>query len=47
MAIPPLVDVEELTPRDYQTKEFMLGKPTFDMAKLIGTMGMNEVFKHL
>lgn len=44
---PPHIDVEELTPRDYQVREIVLGKPTLDTAKLLVTTGMKEVFKNL
>lgn len=48
MAIPPLqTDVEELTPRDYQIKEVMHGKPTLDTAKLMVTTRIKEVFRSL
>ena len=48
VAIPPLdADVESLGPQDYQIRDDMLGKPTLDIARLMVTMGIKEVFKSL
>lgn len=44
---PPHVDINNLTPKNYQIREVMLGKPTVDIAKLMVTIGMKEVFRHL
>lgn len=42
---PPYVETEDLTPKDYQIKEVLLGNPTIDMAKVMITMGVREVFR--
>ncbi len=48
IGIPPLhVDIEDLTPKGYQIKEFLLGKLTMDNAKLMVTTRIKEVFRHL
>lgn len=48
VAIPPLhVDIEDLTPKDYQIREVVPGKSTVDTAILMVTMGIKEVFRHL
>ena len=44
---PPQSNFEELTPRDYQIWEVMLGKPTLETTKLMVTIGMKEVFRSL
>lgn len=44
---PPHTDIKELTPKDYQIKEVMLGSPTVNTLKVIITMGMKEVFRHM
>lgn len=46
--IPPShADTKELTPKDFQIKEVILGKPTVDMVKILITMGLKNVFSHL
>ena len=48
VSIPPLhTDIEDLTVKDYQIKEFVQGKPIVDTTKLMITMGIKEVFRHL
>ena len=48
VAIPPLhAYIEDLTPKNYQIKEFFLGKPTVDIVKLMVTTEIKEVFRHL
>ena len=44
---PPDVEVEDLTPHNYQIREVMLGKSTLETTKLMVTMGMKEVFRSL
>ena len=44
---PPHANTEESTPKYYQIKEVMLGRPTVDTAKVMITTGMKEVFKHM
>ena len=44
---PPYADTEELTPKDYQIKDVMLGRPTVDTTKVMITIGMKEVFRHM
>ena len=48
VTIPSLhVDIEDLTPKDYQIKEVFLGKPSMDIAELMVTTRIKEVFRHL
>lgn len=44
---PPHVDTEDLTPKDYEIKEVLLGRPMVDKTKVLVAMGINEVFKHM
>lgn len=44
---PPHADTEELTPKDYQIKEIMLGRPMVDTAKAMIITGIKEVFIHM
>ena len=44
---PPLIDIEDISPKDYQMKEVVLGKATKDTPKLLTTTGFKEVFQHL
>ena len=45
--LPLYVDVKDLTPSVYQTKEAFLGKPTVDIAIILITTGVKEVFKQV
>ena len=48
MAIPPPhIDIEELTPQDYEIKEVMFGKPMLETTTLIVTKIIKEFFRHL
>ena len=44
---PPHANIEDLTPKYYQIREVMLGKPTVDTTKLMVTTRIKEVFRHL
>ena len=44
---PPHVDIEDLTPKDYQIREVLLGKPMVDTTKVLITMGIKEAFRHM
>ena len=47
ITIPPPHDgTRDLTPKDYQIREVLLGKPTIDIAKVMITTGIREVFKY-
>ncbi len=36
-----------LSPKDYQIREVLLGRPTVDTTKVLITMGIKEVFRHM
>lgn len=44
---PPHAETKELTPKDYQMKEIILGNPTKETMKVLVTIGLKEVFKHM
>lgn len=41
------MDTKYLTPKDYQMKEIVLGKPTVDTTKVLITASLKKVFSHL
>lgn len=41
------MDVESLGPKDYELKNVMLGKPTWDASRLMVTMGIKEIMKNM
>lgn len=43
----PHSDTKQLTLKYYQIKEVMLGRPKVDTAKVMITIGMKEVSKHM
>ena len=48
IVIPPLhADNKDLTPKDYQIKEVLLGRPIVDTTKVLITRGIKEVFRHM
>ena len=42
---PPHADTEQLTPKDYQIKEVIMGKPKVHTTKVMISMRMKEVFR--
>ena len=40
-------DAEAISLEDYEVKDVMLGKPTWDSSQQIMTMGVKEVLKHM
>ena len=44
---PPHAYTEELTPKDYQIREIVFGRPTVDTKKVMITTSMKEVFRHV
>ena len=48
MAIPPNnVDTESLSAQDYQVKEVILGRPTWDTTRIMVTMEIKEFFRNM
>jgi hypothetical protein len=48
IAIPPAhANVEYIFPKDYQMKEILLGKVTWEMTKVLTTIGLKQEFWHL
>ena len=44
---PEGTDVEAISLEDYEVKDIMLGRPTWDTAQQMMTMGVKEVLKHM
>ena len=40
-------DIEAVSLEDYEVKDVMLGKPTWDSTQQMMTMGVKEVLRHM